>query len=425
MRFNFKERLKFFGLSYFSDKIARKAPQFGFGTLCLGLLFAFMFFFCGYLAADSVPFSCHYENAGQYKEFLNSAFSDDGLSVTVSDKKANAENLINTYTNGDDKVTYVKNGYNLIVDTRPSDMLIEFTQTAVKGETEISYESYLLLTEAEKSGYKIKNNYTDKKLTITAELIKKYTDCLDGISADNAKLKAELDKLKVERENYTEEKYGTELYYLYVNYYYDSVSSVLHGAKAPVLRDYYYANFIVNGNAYYFYLFDAMCAGSFKTDSGVPVVFGGYFNKCADGKVTDIGGLIKDAFYSTVGYLTTSYFMGAMAQLPYLILIPIIIALLLWGIGKCVRNGWEKSFSGCFKIVSAFMWVSGLLTALITFVFSFFVSARLMYAYMPLTFALLLLVRTVIYCITTVITNKKSLESEKQNNIKDIFGGEL
>jgi len=425
MKFKFKDRLKFFGLSYFSDKIARTAPQFGFGTLCLGLILSFLFFFCGYLASDTVPFSTHYENAGQYKEFINSAFSDGGLSVTLSGKKAKAEKIVNTYISEDDKSAYAKNGYNLIVDTRPSDMLIEFTQAAVKGETEISYESYLALSEAERSGYKLQNRYTDKQLTINSDLIEKCTSYLNGVSADNAKAAAAYDKLKSERGNYSEEEYGKELYYLYVNYYYSSVSSVLHGSKAPVLRDYYYTNFIVNGNAYYFYLFDEMCAGSFETDGGVPVVYGGYFTKCADGEVSDIGGLIKDSFYATVGYMTTSYFMGAMMQLPYLILIPIILALILWGIGKGVKNGWEKSFSGCFKTVSAFVWFSGLLTALITFVLSFFLSARLTYAYMPLTFALLLLVRTAVYCITTVISNKKSLESEKQNINEDIFGGEL
>ena len=61
----FKRRLKFFGLSYFSDNIAGTAPEFGFGTLFLALLLSFVFFLCGYMAADTVPFAVHYENALQ------------------------------------------------------------------------------------------------------------------------------------------------------------------------------------------------------------------------------------------------------------------------------------------------------------------------------------------------------------------------
>lgn len=430
MKIRLSERIKFFGLSYFSDKIARTAAGFGFGTLFLALVLTFLFFLCGYMAADTVPFATHYESAGQYKEFINYAFSEGGTSLSIESKRARADRHINTYADDGDKAEYAMNGYDLIVDTRPSDMLIEFTQVAVKGGTEIGYESYLALTEAEKSDYKLETRYTDKELIITTALVEKITGYLNGISAEgstgyNAKAAAAYGKLKEEKANYSEEEYGKQLYYLYVQFYYSSVASAYYSAKAPVLRDYYYRNYIVANKAYYFYLFDEMCAGSFKTDGGVPVVFGGYFNKCADGEVDDIGGLIKTAFYDTVGYTFGSYFMGAVMQLPYLIFIPLILALLLWGVGKAVKNGWEKTFSGCFKTVNAFIWFSGLLTALLTFVLGFFVSAKLMYSYMPLIFGVLILIRTVIFCITTVITNKKSVEREIRNNNDDIFGGQL
>ena len=168
-----------------------------------------------------------------------------------------------------------------------------------------------------------------------------------------------------------------------------------------------------------------MCAGSFKTDGGLPVVFGGYFNKCADGTVEDIGGLIKQVFYDTVGYTFSSYFMSTVFQLPFLIFIPIILALLLWGAGKFVKNGWNKTFSGCFKTVNGFIWGSALSTALITFVFGFFVSAKAMYPYMSLIFGLLILIRTVIFCVTSVIKNRMPSKAEIINNDDDIFGGKL
>lgn len=430
MKFRLRERIKFFGLSYFSDKIARTAADFGFGTLFLALVLSFLFFLCGYMAADTVPFAVHYENAGSYKEFINNAFSEGGISLSVKNSLVCADSRINTYADGGDKAVYAMNGYDLIVDTRPSDMLIEFTQVAVKGGTEISYESYLALSAAEKNGYKLETRYTDKELVVSSAFVEKITVYLDGICAEgsleyNAKAAAAYGKLKEEKANYSEDEYGKQLYYLYVRFYYASVSSVYYDAQAPVLRDYYYRNYIAANKAYYFYLFDGMCAGSFKTDGGVPVVFGGYFNKCADGAVDDVGGLIKTAFYDTVSYTFGSYFMGAVMQLPYLIFIPLILALLLWGVGKAVKNGWEKTFSGCFKTVSAFIWFSGFLTALVTFVCGFFVSAKLMYSYMPLIFGLLLLIRTIIFCITAVISKRKPPESEIENNNDDIFGEQL
>ena len=118
--------------------------------------------------------------------------------------------------------------------------------------------------------------------------------------------------------------------------------------------------------------------------------------------------------------------MSTVFQLPFLIFIPLILALLLWCAGKIVKNGWDKTFSGCFKTVSGFIWVSALLTALITFVFGFFVSAKAMYSYMSLIFCLLILIRTVIFCVTSVIKNKKPHEAEvMNNNDEDIFGGKL
>ena len=379
------------------------------------------------MAADTVPFAVHYENALQYKEFVNDAFPDG---VTIVNNRASFERRVNTYTDGGDSAEYSKNGYNLIVDTRPSDMLIQFEQTAVKGGNIIDYESYLALTESQKSEYKLETRYTDEELIITAELTRKITAYFNGVSLEgsdgyNANASAAYAKLTADRDKYSDAEYGKELYYLYVEFYYTSVSSVLYGERAPVLRDYYYRNYIAANKAYYLFMFDEMCAGSFKTDGGLPVVFGGYFNKCADGTVEDAGGLIKQVFYDTAGYTFSSYFMSTVFQLPFLIFIPLILSLLLWCAGKIVKNGWNKTFSGCFKTVNGFIWVSGLLTALITFVLGFFVSAKAVYSYMSLIFGLLILIRTVIFCVTSVIKNRKPPKAEIINNDDDIFGGKL
>lgn len=410
-----KKWLKFFGLGYFSDKIAADAPKFGFTSVLLSILLALVFYLFGYYGADVAPFGNHYDSASQYKEFIHGAFAD--IELNIKDNTAESEKSINTYTDGDDRAAYSKNGYNLIVDTRPSDTLIKFTQAAVKGESEIGYEEYLALSETEKQSYTLETRYTDEELIITQEELAEYGEYLSSI--DEA-------KEEYEALDGTAENYGEQLYCLYVKHYYQSVTSVLYGAKAPVLRDYYYANYIMKGNAYYFYIFDDMCAGSFETDGGIPVVFGGYFNKCADGQVTDIDGFIKDTFYDTASYTFTSYFIGTVSQLPMLVLIPIILGLVLWGVGKIKKDGWTNSFGGCYKTVNVFVWFSAFITALLVFIGSWFVSARSMFSMIPVIFGALLIIRIVIFCITSSLKNKKNPVNGSQNDKEnDIFGGKL
>lgn len=411
-----KNWFKTFGLSFFSDRIAGEAAKYGFAIIFLSLLLSFVFFMTGYYAADVVPFSTHYGNAQSYKQFIDCAFTDGDISFSIVNGKAVSENKVNTYAVEEDGEKYAANGYNLIVDTRPSDTLIEFTQIAVRGETELDYETYLGLTDTDKQNYKLETRYSDKELELTDETVSAYAAYL--ADNDDAKERYEaLDKNSAD--------YGKQVYYLYVKYYYTSVSSVYGSSKAPVLRDYYYNNYVANGNSCYLYLFGDMIAGSFKTDKNVPVVFGGYFTKCGDGEVKNMHSFIKDVYYDTAGYTFSSYFVGAMSQLPLLIFIPLLTGLIMWAAGKAVKNGWVKSFSGCYKIVGSFVWFAALATALITFICGFFTAARRLYALMPVIFLAALVIRTVVYCTVETVKNRKRTAAEEQRNNSDIFGGIL
>ncbi len=401
-----KKWARVFGTSFFSNKAAGEAPKFGFVGVFLSLLLAVLCVTYGYFGATVVPFSMHYGHAGQYQAFIHSAF-ESGVELSVENHRGKSNGIINTYTDDEDRAAYGKNGYNLIVDTRPSDTLIVFEQAAFKGDEKLSYEEYLALPDEAKKEYELAVGYTDELLEITADMAQKYTAYLEEISreaSDNYKKEAAEDygKLKAGKESYTEEAYGKELYYLYVKYYYPNVAS-MYGAKAPVLRDYYYANFIAAGNAYYFYVFDNMCAGSFKTDKGIPVVFGGYFDKCADGKVADIDELIQQTYYDTAGHTFLSYLVSGITQLPMLLLIPLILGFLMWGVGKGMEDGWEKTFSGCYKIVHSFVWMSALLTALAVFAGGFLTAAQAMYRYIPAIYGGILLIRAAVFCILSAM----------------------
>lgn len=413
------EWLKIYFLSFFNDRLAAKSAKYGFVSVFLTIVLSFVFFMFGFMAADVVPFSTHYDNAGQYKEFVRNAFSDSELRVEIKDGLAKCDTIVNTHTNEKDKKKYAKNGYNLIVDTRKSDTLIEFSQVAVKGDAEISYEDYLNLTDKEKEGYGIETRYTDKVLEITDDKVVTYESYLEGISEEGADYNSEAAAAykELNDKNLTGDEYGKEIYYLYVKYYFSNVQSVLMSAKAPVLSDYYYLNFILGDHANYLYLLDDICTGSFRTDTDIPAAFAGYYKGCASGVLDEASAdaFVKDVYYNSVSYYTSSYFTSAIQMAPAYILIPILVGFILFLICKAAKKQFGQKFVDCYKTVNSFALVSALLTGLTTFILAFFVFARKLYLFMPLIFALILILRCAVFYFTSSAKEKAELEEQQES----------
>lgn len=406
-----KKWMKFFGLSFFSNQEAEKAPKFGLGFVLLAVLLSMIFFLFGYYSSDVLPFGANYGRATEYQQFLHTAF-DEKVQLEIKDQKMVANQKINTYTVEADKDLYAASPYDLIVDTRPSDLLIRFDQVAIKGDKEIRYEEYLELNEEAKREYTLKVTYSDEEMVITSEKAKQYEMYLEKISTETdedyrVEAKNDYQALKEKKEEYSEEEYDKELYYLYVKHYYQSVTSLFQGARAPVLRDYYYREYITAGKAYYFYVFDNLCAGSFETDQGIPIVFGGYYNKCSNGEVRDIDQFIRQVFYDTAGYTFASYLVSTIALFSTLAIAPLLVALVMWGVGKVIKDGWEGTFVGCYKIVASFIWASALIISVALLIGGWFASARALYKLIPMTFTAVLAIRTAIFCISTTVKKRK------------------
>lgn len=410
------EWLKIYFLSFFNDRLAAKSAKYGFVSVFLTIVLSFVFFMFGFMAADVVPFSTHYDNAGQYKKFVHNAFSDSELRVEIIDGLAKCDKTVNTHTNESDKEKYATNGYHLIVDTRKSDTLIEFSQVAVKGDDEISYEEFLNLTDKEKEGYNIETRYTDKVLEITVDKVVTYESYLEGISEEGTNYNSEAATAykDLKEKNLTGDEYGKEIYYLYVKYYFSNVQSVLMSAKAPVLSDYYYLNFILGDNANYLYLLDDICIGSFSTETDIPAAFAGYYKGCASGVLDETlaDAFVKDVYYNSVSYSMSSYFTSAIQMAPGYILIPIFVGLILFLICKAAKKQFGQKFVDCYKTVNSFALVSALFTGFTTFILAFFVFARKLYLFMPLIFALILILRCAVFYITR--SAKESAEQEEQ-----------
>ena len=85
--------IKFFGLSFFSDKIATEAVKRGFSSIALALLLSFIFFLFGYYGADVAPFAARYDGAESYKQFISNGFSKSD--IEIKDGKASSAKKIN------------------------------------------------------------------------------------------------------------------------------------------------------------------------------------------------------------------------------------------------------------------------------------------------------------------------------------------
>lgn len=414
------EWLKVFGLSFFNDKLAAKSAKYGFVSVVLTIALSFVFFMFGFMAADTVPFSAHYDNSAEYKQFVHNAFSSEELEVEIKDGIASGSKTVNTYTNAGDKEKYSLNGYNFIADTRPFDTLIEFSQIAVKGDTEISYAEYLKLSDKEKENYRLEFRYTDKPLELNEAKTEMHESYLSEISkegGDSYDKQAAEEYKKVKESNLTQTEYAKEIYFLYVKYYYGGFESALMGAKAPVLCDYYYLNYILGKNESYLYLFDDICIGSFKTDKGIPAMFAGYYKGCKEGTLSagTADRFIKDVFYKSVNYSMSSYFTGGMQLSPAYILTPVIVGFLLFLINKALKSKSGRKFLECYKTVNSFAWFSAFLTAAITFALGFFVFARKLYLFMPLIFAVILVLRTAVFLITRRLKERAETEEPQED----------
>ena len=167
--------LKFFFLSLFSDKQAKRCVKYGFGTALLTCFLAVVFIFLGLYAAETVSFAAYFNGADEFRFFVDNAFDSARLAITVNDNKADITAdghavVINTVANEDDNIAYGVNGYNLFVDSRQVASTFDDFEAycqSVKDKTEIPYDDYLSLSSEAKKDYVFCVKYSVRQKIIT------------------------------------------------------------------------------------------------------------------------------------------------------------------------------------------------------------------------------------------------------------------
>ena len=410
-----KEWLKFFGLSFFSDKIAKGALERGVMNCVLGFVLTLVFIFCGVLASNTVSFYAHYGNATQYKSFIASAVSD--LQITISDGIAYTDTQVNTALSEGDAERYGKNGYTLIVDTRPAYALDDFEAYCVSktDESEITYEQYLDLPDEDKKDYEFALRYTPDELVLTDELTAKHEEYLRASSDDDTiKAFAELAESKGELDA---DEYRLRTYALYIKAYYPTAVLTSAAEKergVPLLRSYYYRNYLNRNDVKKStFIFSDILFGFFDTDGGLSVNFYGAYNGVPNGTLdadkTDE--FIKTVYSSSISASANVYLMNTCKYIPFIAFIPFALALLMKLAFVLLKDEQYKKFSVCFKTECAYLAVASLLTALTLFIFGFFVSSNTLNILPLIIYSAILVVRTAVYLIREIVARKRATKN--------------
>ncbi|MDE7463665.1 MAG: hypothetical protein K2M48_01430 [Clostridiales bacterium] len=412
-----KEWLKFFGLSFFSDKIAKGAKERGVFNCVLGFVLTLVFIFCGVLAANTVPFYTHYGNATQFKSFVHNAVSN--LQISVDGGVISADQQVNTVLSDVDAELYGKDGYSIIVDTRSSKALDDFEAYCLskKDEKEISYEEYLELSDEEKGDYDFKVRYTPNELVLTAEHVSKYEEYLSA-STDSDVIK-EYSKLAESKGGIPAEDYMLKLYTLYIKTYYPDMSAFERVGDVPLLRSYYYRNYLnSNDITKSLFVFSDVLFGFFDTDGGLSITFYGDYSSASDGLLApgNVDDFIKSVFGSSVSTSANVYLMNTCKYIPLIALIPFVLALLMKLVFVLIKNDEYKKISVCFKTECSYLAVSSLLTAIVMFICGFFISSNTLNVLPLIIYGSILTVRTAIYLIIETYKHKSAAKKVKADS---------
>ncbi len=434
-----KKWIKFFSFGFFSHKLSREGAKRGYANFFLSLILALAFLWAGFIGSDMLPFSAHYNNSPDFRETARSAFANPELSKRIDAEIENGilkvknysgeyteELFINTFEDEIDKQNYSVNGYDLVVDTRPADTLAEIEAYCVSNDgksTVISYEDYLTLSEIARLNFDFKIRYTGNALVLNDELVTGYRAYVDELSDEN-KLATEKLTNDLAENRINENEYNRAIYELYFTNYYPAISDYEATSKVPLLRNYYYHQYIKEGKDKYLLIFDDYLAGSFEAKGGIELSFYGFYSDMENGALITDGAtqdeanaladeFIKDSFKAIGSLNAYAYAINIFSLIPFIALMPMVVTLLAYSILKLRGVDSIASLGGAFKIVGSFIWASAVIAALLSVAIAFFVPRNIVSVLPLITFFIVLAIRSIIFVVNEAKLYNKQLEQEK------------
>ena len=436
-----KKRIKIFGLSFFSHSLSREGVKRGYTGAFVGFVLALAFMWAAFVGGEMLPFSTHYNGSDGFRETVHLLLASDGdsrIEAKIEDGRLKvrrhggeyAEGLIvNTLESAEDKLKYSSGDCSAVIDSRPANTLAEVEAYCVSNDgknTEISYADYLTLSSVARLNFDFRLRYTGNALTLDDATVAGYRAYLDGLSAEAVGKAAKLDT-ELSNGEITKDEYNRKIYEAYFENYYPEISAYESSSKVPLLRNYYYHNYISQGIDNYIFIFDDYLTGSYKTGLGGATAFYGFYSSMEDGELVSEGmtateaaaaadSFIKESFGATFSFNAYAYFMNTVTIAPFIALMLMVATLLGYSLLRLKGVESISSLGAMLKVIGSYLWFSGAVSALLTVATSFLVRHSIISALPPVIFFITLVTRSVIFVImeSKVYKNEHSEPKEAE-----------
>lgn len=400
-----KELLKFIGPSFFSDKIARRAPARGVGSILLAAFLAVVILLLGLIGAYALPFNANFNNTPELVSTVERAFGEGGAALEIKDGVLHSDRIIDTVASAEDRQAYSA-GYDVVVDTRAADTFDDFyAYCTTESGKEIPYEEYLEKDEDVKTLYRFAVRYSGTERVIDEEWIEKCESYLDGAAdEETASAYAEVKKK-------TGDEYSAALYNLYVRAYYPSLTAYESDGNAPRTRNYYYYNYADRDKI--LYVFNDSMIGVYATNTGAKNTFYGIYTKLGDGKIGTSAAAVNDFIstcYSGATAITVySAVMGFVSVAPFMVLVVLAVIFLLFCLTKLLKLD-ELRFGGAAKTVCSFITVAAVFAAIAIFALGFVASQSLLSWLEAIVLFAVLAIRVAVMLIISAAENRRKAQ---------------
>ena len=440
-----KKWIKFFCCGFFSDKFSKEGAKRGYTNVFLGILLALAFLWGGFVGGDMLPFPARYNNSPDFRSTVRAVLANpdaekrismEALGGRLKMKNQSGEYvedvLVNTFENDVDKQHYSVNGYHVIVDSRPADALAEVEAYAISNDgknTEITYQDYLTLSDVARLNFDFKLRYTGNELELTDGLVEEYRAYVDGLNDENKSatetLASDLAESKI-----TRDEYSGAIYELYFTNYYPEITEYESSSKVPLLRNYYYHQYIKAGESKYLFVFDDYIAGSFETKNGTEISFYGFYSELENGVLVDDGfeqskadaaadHFIKASYGAIAPLNAYAHAMNVFSLIPFIALMPMVVTLLAYSILKLGGIESVTSLGGTFKIVGSYVWFSAAISGVFTVAAAFLIQPEALAVLPLLLLFIVLAARSIIYAVNETKSYRKQLEEQETVQTED------
>ena len=447
--------LKFTFGSFGSNKLAKEGANRKFWNVVFALFLSLIILTSLYSAGINYSFTTHYSKANEFKNYTYFLFAnenqDERINLQVSkveddDSKLeafygldkNKPAVINSFENVFDQ-KYAKDGYNVIIDTRPAETtFVEFEiKYYLKSDSSqyISYEEYKKLDN--QSDYVGELKASSNVKIPTSEEVAEYAQYINEEFISNATEDVKKEWEEIEKLDKESKEYLNKTYDFYIRNYYNLTlcpNNVFYYqseyAKFDDDGNYIYSNFLL--------LTESWGMASFKNDTGTEIAYDGYYSNMDDGFslfntltanndiqfIQNNVDLFMISLYDSVASIRT-FLIGLQLfrYIPIFILALAILGLFLFCLGKIKRNDYAQKYIGSFKIVSSFLIGAATISGILTLIIAFFFNSQTSVNVGMWSLLSVLSVRVFIFAIVEAILAKKNKNNVTINTVskKDIL----